>query len=274
MDVRFRSRGVRFRTDSDNPARQAAQRLGSPNGPEDYAGRGGADGAREQPGSAGGQVGPTDPDLRRRRGPRRLRVEPDVDNHQPERHLSSDRLSDDRRRQQYSLVRQLQHRRRHPAGRAVGRRALYGRHRRLAVDDEQPDQPVQSATRLQPRRLLHAALAEKFPHGRRAAESAAEPKGAGNRRRTAPADADADVPERSQRLFQPGERDRPAAGGQASRSSSRRPRSGTTTRRSNSAPSRRSTSCRRKPRSHEPRSRSSWPRVRSSRRRTPCACSS
>ena len=97
VHVRFRARGVRFRTGPERPLSppKPLNAVRSADGPEDYAGRGRADGAREQPGSAGRPAGPTDPDLCRRRGPRRLRIEPDVDHHQPERDLSSNRLPDD-----------------------------------------------------------------------------------------------------------------------------------------------------------------------------------
>ena len=95
VDVRFRACGVRFRTGpgraSAGPA-EAAQCLRSADGPEGDAGRGREDGAREQPGRPGRPAGSADPDLRRRAGPRGVRLEPDVEHDDEERHLAADRL--------------------------------------------------------------------------------------------------------------------------------------------------------------------------------------
>ena len=61
--------------------------------------------------------------------------------------------------------------------------------------------------------VLHAAPAAELHHRQRAAERWHQPQEPGNRRPAAAADADADLAHRSQRLLQPGQRDRPAAGG-------------------------------------------------------------
>ena len=116
------------------------------------------------------------------------------------------------RGQQHPVERQLQHRRRHSAVRALGWRPLYARHRRIPAEDEQPHESVQSASRFEPDRVLYAAAVEELLHRQLTAEPAAEPEGSGDRRRAAAADTDADLASRSQRLLQPGECDRPAAG--------------------------------------------------------------
>ena len=73
--------------------RPATPSTGAQSGPaagrehvEDFVGRRGQDGAREQPGHARRAVGPADSDIRRRAGPRRLWAEPLLDHHQPQQH--------------------------------------------------------------------------------------------------------------------------------------------------------------------------------------------
>ena len=148
-----------------------------------------------------------------------------------ERDLAADGLPDASGGTTIRHERQFQDQRRRPAVRAVGRRALYGRHRRVAADDEQPDEPFNPQLDSSLAASLHAAAAAELQDRRPAAEPAAEPEEQEIADVQLRQTLTQTVAQRSQRLLQPGRTRSASSRSRRSRSSCARRRSGTTSKR-------------------------------------------